>query len=70
MKYQCSFCQDNTDKIDFGWGYAKLVTPSYGVIEVTFCPKHRLEAEEKLDVAFKLPQAYPKSTSHQKQETK
>ncbi|GAI74998.1 unnamed protein product, partial [marine sediment metagenome] len=31
-----------------------------GLVEVTFCPKHRKEAEEKLDLAFGLPQGHPK----------
>lgn len=60
MNYECSFCQAKTDRIEDGWGYAKLQTPS-GNTEVTFCPKHRKEAEAKLDVIFDLPQAIPKA---------
>jgi len=55
MIYQCSFCPAKSNKIKNGWGYAKLTTP-IGLVEVTFCPKHRKEAEAKLNLAFGLPQ--------------
>jgi hypothetical protein len=64
MKYNCSFCPARTDRIRNGWGHAKLVTPG-GMVEVTFCPKHRNEAEDKLDMAFGLPRGYPKSEALQ-----
>lgn len=62
MKYKCSFCPAQSNEIKKGWGYAKLTTPN-GLVEVTFCPKHRKEAEEKLDLAFGLPQGHPKGGS-------
>lgn len=53
--YHCSFCKNVTNtyegKLPAGWGYAKLSVGNK-VTEVTFCPKHRKEAERKLDLAF------------------
>jgi hypothetical protein len=60
LKYKCSFCPAETDRIISGWGYVELETPG-GKVGVTFCPKHRKEAEEKLDIVFGLPQAHPKA---------
>jgi len=59
MNFKCSFCPLGTNSIKAGWGYAKLSTPT-GTTEVTFCPKHRKEAEVKLDLAFGLPQGQPR----------
>lgn len=61
-KYKCSFCPAQSNTIKNGWGYAKLTTPS-DEVEVTFCPKHRNEAEEKLDLAFGLPRGCPKEVT-------
>ncbi|GAI61093.1 unnamed protein product [marine sediment metagenome] len=52
---KCSFCEaiiENTEKLPEGWGRAKLQVPSVETVDITFCPLHRKEAEEKLDVAF------------------
>jgi len=50
---QCSFCEARVygQKLPSGWGHAKLVVGGK-TTEVTFCPKHRKEAEKKLDLAF------------------
>jgi len=52
--YQCSFCkaQSLTTKIPKEWGKAKLQVPGMGTVDVTFCPLHRKEGEEKLDLAL------------------
>lgn len=54
---ECSFCEDKTErdsngKLPEGWGKAKLDIPGVEPVDVTFCPLHRAEAEEKLDLAF------------------
>ncbi len=52
--YKCSFCEakapDNV-KLPDGWGHAKgnVLEQKF---DITFCPKHRKEAEEKLDLIF------------------
>ena len=48
----CSFCEEIEGKLPEGWGRAKgnVFGESF---DITFCPKHRKEAEEKLDVIFK-----------------
>lgn len=46
---ECSFCKAKTEKIEKGWGRAKLVVGDKRV-ELIFCSKHRKEAEAKLDV--------------------
>lgn len=51
---QCNFCKAKVPdslKLPYGWGYAKLSVGNT-VVEVTFCPKHRKEAEKKLALAF------------------
>ena len=48
---QCSFCKAKTEKIKEGWGRAKLAVGDKKV-DIVFCPKHRMEAEAKLDVVF------------------
>ena len=55
---KCSFCPVTTDrtnegKLPEGWGQAKgnVFGESF---DITFCPEHRKEAEEKLDVIFKV----------------
>ena len=51
---ECSFCEakvPDSVKLPYGWGHAKLSVGSK-ITEVTFCPKHRKEAEKKLDLAF------------------
>ena len=53
---QCLFCEamiENTEKLPEGWGRAKLVVGGKEKVNITFCPKHRKEAEEKLDLIFK-----------------
>lgn len=54
---KCSFCEETTDrtsdgKLPDGWGKAKgnVLDESF---DITFCPKHRKEAEGKLDIIFK-----------------
>ena len=52
---QCSFCEaiiENVEKLPEGWGRAKLSLNDKEVVNITFCPKHRKEAEKKLDLAF------------------
>lgn len=48
---KCSFCKAKTEKIEKGWGRAKLVFDGKKV-ELIFCPKHRKEAEAKLDTVL------------------
>ena len=51
---ECTFCEAKVPdcmKLPGGWGRAKL-SVGKEVTEVTFCPKHRKEAEEKLDLAL------------------
>ena len=53
---KCNFCvaeveRDKWGNLPEGWGKARLETDDKE-IEVTFCPKHREEAEHKLDIAF------------------
>ncbi|KKM04215.1 hypothetical protein LCGC14_1766410 [marine sediment metagenome] len=52
--YQCSFCkaQSPTTRIPNEWGRAKLQAPGLTSVDVTFCPLHKEEAMEKLDLAF------------------
>lgn len=52
--YQCSFCKmmTSTEKLPDGWGRAKLQIPGMEMVDITFCPLHREEAEKKLDLAF------------------
>ncbi|MBA7654778.1 hypothetical protein ES703_62671 [subsurface metagenome] len=55
---KCSFCEEKTDrdsggKLPDGWGKAKG-NVSGESFDITFCPKHRKEAEEKLDIIFKV----------------
>ena len=53
---KCSFCEaiiENTEKLPEGWGRAKLVVGDEEKVNITFCPEHRKEAEEKLDLIFK-----------------
>ena len=54
---KCSFCEAVTErgldgKLPDGWGKAKgnVLGQSF---DITFCPEHRREAEEKLDLIFK-----------------
>lgn len=52
----CSFCKAKTKRVDGrlseGWGKAKLTIPGKEPVDVTFCPDHRKEAAEKLDLGF------------------
>ena len=52
----CSFCKAVTNtyegKWPDGWGRAKLEILGQETVDVTFCPLHRAEAEEKLGLAF------------------
>ena len=51
---ECTFCEAKVPdcmKLPDGWGRAKL-SVGKEVTEVTFCPKHRKEAEARLDLAF------------------
>ena len=51
---ECDFCEakvPDSVKLPEGWGRAKF-SVGENVTKVTFCPKHRKEAEEKLDLAF------------------
>jgi len=53
---ECSFCEaiiENTEKLPEGWGRAKLTIHGEEKVNLTFCPKHQKEAEEKLDLVFK-----------------
>lgn len=52
---KCDFCEalrENKQGYTHGWGHAKLQFGDNPPVEVTFCPKHRKEAEEKLDISF------------------
>lgn len=49
---KCSFCEAVTKEIKGGWGRTKLVVGDKKV-DVIFCPKHRKEAEAKLDAVFR-----------------
>ena len=51
---KCSFCAakvPDSMELPCGWGYAKL-TFDNKVTELRFCPKHRNEAKEKLDLVL------------------
>jgi hypothetical protein len=51
---KCDFCDaqvPDSMKLPSGWGRARL-TVGKQTTEVTFCPKHRKEAEKKLDLVF------------------
>ena len=53
---KCSFCEaiiENTEPLPEGWGRAKLSLNDEEVVNITFCPEHGKEAEEKLDLVFK-----------------
>lgn len=52
--YKCSFCdvKAETDKLPEGWGKARLQVLAQEIVDITFCPLHQSEAEEKLDLAF------------------
>lgn len=54
---KCSFCEAETKrglggKLPEGWGIAKGTVFGQS-FDITFCPEHRVEAEEKLDLIFK-----------------
>ena len=54
---KCSFCKAKTErqadgKLPDGWGLAKGTVQGQS-FDITFCPKHRGEAEGKLDLIFK-----------------
>ena len=51
--FNCSFCDEksNSDKLPEGWGRAKGKVEAKK-FDITFCPKHRKEAEKKLDLIF------------------
>ena len=51
---KCTFCEAKVPdgmKLPDGWGHAKL-SVGEEITEVAFCPKHRKEAEKKLDLMF------------------
>ena len=54
--YKCSFCKEVTNtyegKLPDGWGRAKLEVLMREKIDITFCPLHKQEAMDKLDLAF------------------
>ena len=54
MLYKCSFCKAKiwSEKLPESWGKAKAKVGDKE-IDLTFCPQHRKEAEEKLDIFFK-----------------
>ena len=51
--FKCSFCEAKTQdkKLPEGWGRAKGKLPGRE-FDITFCPDHRKEAEDKLDLIF------------------
>ena len=51
--FECTFCykKSNTEKLPDGWGRAKGNVGDKK-FDITFCPDHRKEAEEKLDLLF------------------
>lgn len=53
---KCSFCEkesirDEIGSLPEGWGSAKGKVNDES-FDITFCPKHLKEAEEKLDLIF------------------
>jgi len=59
---KCDFCEalrENEKGYSDGWGHVKLQFDSNPPVEVTFCPKHRKEAEKKLDIAFSANRHHP-----------
>lgn len=52
--YRCSFCKAMTknEKLPNEWGRVKFQILGAEIVDITFCPLHRVEAEKKLDLAF------------------
>ena len=50
---KCSFCETkiNLESLPEGWGKAKGEVGN-NEFDIVFCPKHRKEAEKKLDLIF------------------